>query len=119
MGPPSCTREEFRVKWEEHPISIYLADGLPQANVFLVFGLNRPKTPLPLPGTTNCNLYTSLDIVGVTQLSAAGTFNMLVKIPNQTNLNCGKIYFQAFPVDKQANAFQASATNYARILVGL
>jgi hypothetical protein len=97
--------------------SVDVSGGLPNANMFLVLGLQRLQTPLLLPGATSCHAYTSLDIVLLQKLSSTGTFSQKFAVPKSLP-DCLKVYTQAFPWDSGANAFGASATNYGRLRVG-
>ncbi len=98
--------------------SLDVAGGLNNALMFLVIGVQRPQTPLLLPGTSSCHAYTSLDFVFLQPMSSTGTFSQKFAVPNNASLDCVKVYTQAFPWDKNANGFGASATNYGRLRIG-
>jgi hypothetical protein len=98
--------------------SLNVTGGLPNANMFLVLGLKRVQTPLPLPGTTNCNVYPSLDVVLLHKMTSTGTFSQKYAVPNNSGLDCFKVFTQAFPWDQSANAFGTSASNYGRLRIG-
>lgn len=98
--------------------SLDIAGGPNNALMFLVIGLQRPQTPLLLPGTTSCHAYTSLDFVLLQTTSSTGTSSQKFNVPNNSSLDCVKVYTQAFPWDKNANGFGTSATNYGRLRIG-
>jgi hypothetical protein len=98
--------------------ALNVSGGLPNAKMFLVLGLKRVQTPLLLPGTTNCNAYPSLDVVLLHTMTSTGTFAQKYAVPNNSSLDCTKVYTQAFPWDAKANAFGASASNYGRLRIG-
>jgi hypothetical protein len=99
--------------------SVDISSGPANANMFLVLGMQRPQTPLLLPGTTKCHAYPSLDVLILQTMTSTGTFSQNFAVPNQTGLTDVKVYAQAFPWDSNANAFGASASNYGRLRVGL
>jgi len=98
--------------------SLDVTGGLASANMFLVLGLTRVQTPLLLPGTTNCNLFPSLDVVLATKMTSGGTYSQKFAVPNNSSLDCFKVWTQAFPWDAKANAFGTSASNYGRLRIG-
>jgi hypothetical protein len=98
--------------------SLNVSGGLPNAKMFLVLGLKRVQTPLLLSGTTNCHAYPSLDIVLLHKMSSTGAFTQNYTVPNDSSLDCAKIFTQAFPWDSNANAFGTSATRYGRLRIG-
>jgi hypothetical protein len=98
--------------------ALNVTGGLPNAKMFLVLGAKRLQTPLLLPGTASCNAYPSLDAVLLYTMSATGTFAKKYAVPNNSNLDCVKVYTQAFPWDAKANAFGTSASNYGRLRIG-
>jgi len=98
--------------------SLDVAGGPNNANMFLVLGLKRVQTPLLLPGTANCNAYPSLDVVLWAKMTSTGTYSQKFAIPNDSRLNCFKVWTQAFPWDAKANAWGTSASNYGRLRIG-
>ncbi len=51
-------------------------------------------------------------------MTSTGTYSSKFAVPNTSGLDCFKIYTQAFPWDKGANAWGTSATAYGRLRVG-
>jgi hypothetical protein len=98
--------------------ALNVSGGLPNAKMFLGLGLKRVQTPLLLSGTTSCNVYPSLDVVLLHTMTSTGTFAQKYAVPNNSSLDCAKVYTQAFPWDAKANAFGASASNYGRLRIG-
>ncbi len=98
--------------------SLDIAGGPSNANVFLVFGLKRVATPVLLPGTASCQVYPTLDFILLQKLTSMGTFSQKFVVPNDSGLDCSKVYTQAFPWDSNANGFGTSATNYGRLRIG-
>ena len=72
-----------------------------------------------LPGTTSCNAYPSLDVVLLEKMTSTGTYSRKFAVPKNTALDCFKVFTQAFPFDKRANAWGTSATAYGRLRIGL
>jgi hypothetical protein len=97
--------------------SVDVTGGLSNASMFLVLGLQRVQTPLLLPGSSNCHAYTTLDVVLLEKMDASGNYSRKFAVPKSA-LDCLKVWPQAFPWDKAANAFGTSASNYGRLRVG-
>jgi len=98
--------------------SVDVAGAPNNANMFLVLGLKRVRTPLLLPGTTSCNAYPSLDVVLLEKMTSTGTYSRKFRVPNKSKLDCFKVWTQAFPWDAKVNAWGTSATNYGRLRIG-
>jgi hypothetical protein len=101
-------------------MSIDVSKCLGTAPTLHVIGLSRFPTGIDLGfiGASGCNLYETTDIILPQITDTAGKYSIKLTVPKDRNLICLRLYTQAFPLDKRANNWGRTSTNYGRILLG-
>jgi hypothetical protein len=96
-----------------------LHDALPgtPGMMFLGLSVDGRLFPLPLAGTTGCQIYL-MPLTVTPIVTTAGTTSLPIDIPLDLGMRTGRFYTQFLTLDPAANQAGFTTSNYVRILLG-